>query len=312
MMLETSDIIDLRPEKNRVHPERPYHFMHEQERGMDGALKEVNTIFLTNSECPFKCVMCDLWKNTLENPVKQGDIPKQISYALQRLPEASVTKLYNSGNFFDRKAIPPADYHPIAELLSNSERVIIENHPKLCGDSCVEFKNMLAGNLEIAMGLETIHPEVLPKLNKKITKENFREASAFLAKYGIDSRAFILLNPPYLTDPAENINWTIKSTDFAFDCGVSACSIIPTRGGNGAMEKLRSEGQYVPPTMGALEEAFDQALNLKKGRVFVDLWDLEQFSDCSHCFDDRQNRLRKMNLTQQVYPRIKCEFCRND
>lgn len=311
-MLETSEIIDLRSTKNEVHPKRPYHFMHEQERGDDGDLKEVNAIFLTNSECPFKCVMCDLWKNTLENPVEPRDIPEQIAYAQERLPEADVTKLYNSGNFFDRKAIPAEDYQPIADLLSDSERVIIENHPKLCGDSCVEFNEMLNGDLEIAMGLETIHPEVLPKLNKQITTGDFKKATTFLSHHGIYSRAFILLNPPYLTNPEKNIYWTVKSVEFAFDCGVSACSIIPTRDGNGAMEKLRKDGHYIPPTIEALEKAFDQALNLNSGRVFVDLWDLGRFSTCGHCFEKRKNRLHKMNLDQKIYPRITCNYCGNE
>jgi radical SAM enzyme (TIGR01210 family) len=308
-MLKTSEIIALRPDRNKVHPDRPYHFLHEQEMGPDGRLKEVNTIFLTNSECPFKCVMCDLWKNTSENPVDEGDVPNQITYALDRLPDASVVKLYNSGNFFDRKAIPPADYPVIADQLSDYQRVIIENHPKLCGEACVDFQQMLNGQLEIAMGLETIHPDVLPKLNKQITKNNFQKAAQFLLDNGIDSRAFILLNPPYLTDQRENIDWTIKSVEYAFECGVSSCSIIPTREGNGAMEKLRKEGHYVPPTIGALEEAFDRALKLANGRVFADLWDLEQFSDCSHCFEKRKSRLDRMNLEQQIYLRIECAYC---
>lgn len=308
-MLNSSEIVDLRPERNKVQPDKPYDFLHEQETGPDGELKKVNTIFLTNSECPFKCVMCDLWKNTLENPVKPGDVPRQISYALKRLPHANVAKLYNSGNFFDRKAIPPKDYAAIAQLLSDYERVIIENHPKLCGPSCIKFSDLLNGDLEIAMGLETIHPKVLPKLNKQITKENFPKATEFLTANEITSRAFILLNPPFLTDPEENIEWTIRSVEFAFDCGVSACSIIPTRDGNGAMEKLRREGHYVPPTIEALEKSFERALNLKKGRVFADLWDLQRFSDCARCLEKRKKRMNRMNLEQRIYPRIKCDYC---
>src|SRR5699024_9169703 len=273
-MLDTPDIIALRPERNEVHPRRPYHYLHEQERGPGGELKEVNTLFLANSECPFKCVMCDLWKNTLKAPVRPGDVPAQISHALDRLPEASVGKLYNSGNFFDKKAIPPEDYPAIAELLGDYERVIIENHPKLCDASCLDFQRLLNGDLEIAMGLETVHPNVLPKLNKQITTQNFSEAADFLSRNDIASRAFILLNPPFLTDPRENIVWTVKSVEYALERGVSACSIIPTRSGNGAMDKLQREGLYVPPTIGALEEAFEQSLCLDAGgRVFVDVWD---------------------------------------
>lgn len=309
-MLDTSEIIDLRPRRNKVRPDRPYHFLHERERGPDGGLKEVNTVFLTNSECPFKCVMCDLWKNTLKEPVQPGDIPAQISHALRRLPQARVVKLYNNGNFFDRKAVPPEDYEAIARLLSGYERVVIENHPKLCGTGCLAFRQLLSGRLEIAMGLETIHPGVLPKLNKQITTENFAEAASFLAQNNIDTRAFILLNPPFLTDPAENITWAVKSVEFAFRCGVSACSIIPTRTGNGAMEKLQQEGHYVPPTIAALEQVFEQALRSDGGRVFVDLWDLKRFSECDHCFEERKQRLDQMNRKQQVSPPVQCPQCR--
>lgn len=309
-MLDTSEIIDLRPPRNKVRPDRPYHFLHEQERAPDGALKEVNAIFLSNSECPFKCVMCDLWKNTLKEPVQPGDIPAQISHALQRLPQARVVKLYNNGNFFDRKAVPPEDYEAVAGLLSGYERVIIENHPKLCGTGCLAFRQLLGGRLEIAMGLETIHPEVLPKLNKQITTDNFAEAASFLTQNNIDTRAFILLNPPFLTDPAENIAWAVKSVEFALHCGVSACSIIPTRTGNGAMEKLQQEGHYVPPTIAALEQVFEQTLRFNGGRIFVDLWDLNRFSKCDHCFEERKQRLDQMNLSQQIGRPIQCAHCR--
>ena len=298
---------EYRPSKDVMNPVRPYLWLHEEEVQGDGLLKSVNTIFLTNRECPFKCVMCDLWRHTLDEPTPKGAIPAQIEFALERLPDADVVKLYNSGNFFDGKAIPRSDYETIAELLSGYEHVIVENHPKLIGDFIPEFRDMLNGSFEIAMGLESIHHEVLPKLNKQITTENFKEATDYLVSNSISVRAFILLNPPFLTDPRENIEWCLKSVEFAFDCGASVCTVIPTRDGNGIMEKLRDEGQYVPPTLSALEEVLDRTMNLMKGRVFADLWDLEKFSDCDECFEDRKQRMQKMNLEQRVVLMVNCE-----
>jgi radical SAM enzyme (TIGR01210 family) len=251
--------------------------------------------------------MCDLWRHTLDEPTPAGAIPNQIEYPLNRLPSADIIKLYNSGNFFDGKAIPRNEYQKIAELLSDYEHIIIENHPKLIGSFIPEFRDMLHGSLEIAMGLETIHPKVLPKLNKQITKEDFFDATRFLIDEGIDVRAFILLNPPFLTDPEDNIDWTLKSVEFAFDCGCNDCSIIPVRDGNGIMEELRKKGDYVPLTLKALETVFNQALDLGKGRVFSDLWDLERFSDCNVCFENRKERLDEMNLTQNILPEINCQ-----
>ena len=71
-------ILARRPPRNPVSADRPYAFLVEPEAGTDGEPIDVATIFLTNRECPFRCLMCDLWKNTLESPVVPGQIPGQI------------------------------------------------------------------------------------------------------------------------------------------------------------------------------------------------------------------------------------------
>ena len=296
----------LRPARNLLNPDIPYHFLHEEEPGTNGELQKVNTIFLTGKECSFKCLMCDLWKNTLTGPSPPGAILKQIDYALSRLPAADTIKLYNNGNFFDHKAIPPADYPGITKRLQCYERVIVENHPRLCGESCVEFKRQLNGKLEIAMGIETIHPQVLPKLNKQLIPEDFKQAANFLRSNDIDVRAFILLNPPYLTNREENIKWVLRTVQFAFESGAQCCSIIATRSGNGIMEKLAEQGLYAAPSLNTLEDVFDTALSLKGGRVFVDTWDIGFLSNCPQCFQARRERLEMMNLYQLVYQRVSC------
>ena len=62
--------------------------------------------------------MCDLWKNTTNETVPVGSIPRQIEFALENLPTVQHIKLYNSGNFFDPRAIPVRDYQAIAAILS--------------------------------------------------------------------------------------------------------------------------------------------------------------------------------------------------
>jgi archaeosine synthase beta-subunit len=305
-MPDNGKIENLRSAKNLLNPEIPYQFLHEQEPDAEGNLHKVNTVFLTSKECSFKCLMCDLWKNTLNEPTKPGNIVKQIDFALARLPAADAIKLYNNGNFFDAKAIPPADYPAITDRLASYQRVIVENHPNLCSKACVQFNDNLSGKLEIAMGLETIHPDVLPRLNKQLTPADFRRAAALLRKNKIDVRAFVLLNPPYLTNKTENMKWVLNTIQFAFDCGAASCSIIPTRSGNGIMELLYKQGNYIPPSLGSLEEVFEKSLSLRQGLVFVDTWDIGFLSDCSVCFDARKKRLETMNLSQKKYQRVAC------
>jgi radical SAM enzyme (TIGR01210 family) len=282
-----------------VNPLRPYRFFAEDERSGEGEIVSVNTLFLTNRECPWRCVMCDLWKNTLTETVPLGAIPAQIEYALARLPSARQVKLYNSGSFFDPRAIPVADYPAIAAQLQSFERVIVESHPALVGADCLRFRDMIPGRLEVAMGLETVHPGILPRLNKHMTLEQFSRAAAQLRTNAIDLRAFILVQPPFLEE-AEAVHWAARSLDFAFDCGAKVATLIPTRGG----DKL--------PSIATLEASLEYGVGKAFGpaqRVFADLWDLEQFSTCPTCFQARSARLRQINLGQLIPPRFDCERC---
>lgn len=260
-------------------PHRAWQFFVEDEISARGVVGPVSTVFLTNRRCPWQCVMCDLWKNTLSETVPVGAIPAQIEHALAHLPAARDIKLYNSGSFFDPHAIPPEDYGAIAAMVQPFERTIVECHPALIGDECLRFRNMLPGRFEIAMGLETVDPEVLPKLNKGMTLDLFARAARFLRNNDIDLRVFILLQPPFMA-AADAVYWAERSLDFAFDCGATAATVIPTRGGD------------TPPSPEMLEASVRYGLALKRGRVFSDLWDMPQ-----SCV---RERLRAMNLTQQA------------
>lgn len=302
-------ILDRRPARALLNAREPYSYFVEDECGADGKPVPVATIFLTNRECPFCCVMCDLWKNTLPESVPIGAIPGQIDFALNRLPRARVIKLYNSGSFFDPRAIPVEDYGEIAARVRSFERVIVECHPAFIGSRCIEFRNLIAGQLEIAIGLETAHPETLEKLNKRMTLQQFAHAAEFLRMNKIDLRVFILVHPPFIA-AEDALHWAERSLDFAFDCGATAATLIPTRSGNGAMEALAAADAFRFPPMSALEAALDYGLNLNRGRVFADLWDLQPSAGCSRCFEYRIERLREMNLSQEITPPVQCDDCR--
>jgi archaeosine synthase beta-subunit len=185
--------------------------------------------------------------------------------------------------------------------------VIVENHPALVGDACLRFRDLLPGRLEIAMGLETAHPGVLAKLNKRMTLDQFSKAANFLRGHDIDVRVFVLVQPPYM-QPEEALDWARRSLDFAIESGATAATLIPTRGGNGAMELLMERGEFVPPALHTLESAMEYGLSRKAGRVFADLWGLRE--SCTHCHGQRAGRLQLMNLQQVVLEKISCVWCR--
>lgn len=294
-----------RGKKNRVDPDRPYHYFVEQECITPGTIDDVSTILLTNSECPFRCLMCDLWKNTTDKSVQAGAIPAQIHYALSRLPLTKHLKLYNSGSFFDPGAIPVDDYGEIARLVDHFETVIVESHPVFIGRNSLLFRDLLKPALQVAIGLETVHPEILPRLNKHMKLTDFEDAVRFLTSQGIATRAFVLLRPPFLSE-TEGVYWAKKSIDFAFRAGTESCCVIPVRSGNGALDELAEHNYFSQPHIKSLERVIEYGIRLKSGPVFADLWDIDRFSSCDKCLGMRKKRLINMNLNQIIYPQVNC------
>ncbi|HET6424927.1 MAG TPA: radical SAM protein [Planctomycetaceae bacterium] len=284
---------------------RAYHFFREQERSSTGVVEDVATVLLTNRECPFTCVFCDLWKHTLDNQTPRGAIVAQLQEALPRLLPASVIKLYNAGNFFDPQAIPPDDWPAIAGQVSAARVVIVENHPRLTDERVLRFQDLLSGRLEVALGLETAHAETLSRLNKQMTVADFERAAGWLRDHDCDVRAFIQLGLVGPTDE-DDLVWTIRSMKTAFAAGAQTVSVIPTRIGNGVMDDWRVAGHFCLPQLKSLYAVQQHGLALRAGRVFVDLWNVSEFADCSSCAPQQIVAMNTMNLTQQPVPWPEC------
>ncbi len=155
------------------------------------------------------------------------------------------------------------------------------------------------------MGLEVANASILARLNKGMTIADFARAAEYLRRSEIDVRAFVLVQPPFVR-PEGAVEMARRTLDFAQACGAQVCSLLPTRGGNGALDALAVQGEFTPPRLETLEEVFDRALKRRRSRVFADLWELERFSDCPKCFQARRNRLARMNRTQKIEPRVAC------
>lgn len=309
----TAWILAQRPPRTaKPDPLVPHGVFLERERLASGEIAGSGVVLLTNRECPWRCVMCDLWKGMTAETVPIGAVSRQIGLAVAAWAAAGSlpqqVKLYNSGSFFDTAAIPEADYAPIARHLAFARHVVVESHPLLVGERTRVLRDLLDGTLEVAIGLETAHPDVLEKLNKKFDLAQFARAAAFLRAEGVALRAFILVNPPFL-GAEDGVGWAVRSAEFAFTCGASAVALIPTRGGNGAMERLRESGEWSPPTLAMLEAAQRRALALGGGRVFADTWDLAPFAACPACAMARVERLEAVNLAQKDLAPVKCGAC---
>jgi len=301
-------ILERRSPKRALDPNRAYASVWEEEPDASGAPLSTAVLFLTNRECPFRCAMCDLWMHTLDATLAPGAIPRQIAQGLAGLPRAAQVKLYNAGSFFDPRAIPPDDDAAIAGLVGAYSRVIVEAHPAFLrgvhAERCLRFRDRLRGRLEVAVGLETAEPATLERLNKRMTLDDVAQAAGFLRQHDIDLRVFVLLHPPFIP-AADAVEWACRSVDLAAAHGAVACTVIPTRGGNGAMEALDAAGSPRRRVLADLERVLEYGLATAKAmRVFADLWDVDRLAGC-RCAP-RVERLRSMNREQRVPPPVVC------
>jgi radical SAM enzyme (TIGR01210 family) len=300
----------LRPAKPFVDPWRAHGHIVEEERRPSGVVERTATIFLAGAECAFTCSFCDLWRYTIDGPTPRGALPAQLETSLAGLEVASIQriKLYNASNFFDRRAVPADDLPRIIDLCAPFAGVTVESHAKTVQTGAAEFAGRLSGRLEVAMGLETIHPSAATILNKRLDLEQFDRAVDFLVERGIDVRVFVLLGAPGVPS-GETVEWTVRSVEHAARRGAAIVSIIPVRGGNGEMERLQSIGEFTPPTLQQLELALDHSLGQARTTVTADLWDVERLVACAVCQGQRVERMCRVNLTGAREPSVVCSAC---
>lgn len=309
----TAWIRGLRPPRRPRDLASAYGSFVEEEPDGRGATVRVGTLLLTDRECPFTCLMCDLWRDTVTGPVPEGALPAQVRAALATLPAPPVprVKLYNAGSFFDAAAVPPGDHPALAALLAPFEVTTVECHPSLVGPAALAFARRLPGRLELALGLETVHPHVLPRLNKRMTVESFLAAAALARGGGLLLRVFVLVGLPFVSRD-ESLDAARRTVDVALGAGAGVVSLIPLRSGNGALDALEARGELQRPTLEMLERTHAHALAAAAacGAVaLADTWDLHGLGACPVCRTERIERLRRSSLAQRRLPDVTCGAC---
>src|SRR5690606_32560931 len=130
-----STVAALRPALDRTHdPWRAHGIAIDDEPDEKGQVVRAATVFLTGGECPWQCVMCDLWQYTTTTPTPPGAIAAQVATAMRDISArggADHIKLYNAGSFFDPRAVPDADVPAVVDATRGASRVIVESHPAL-------------------------------------------------------------------------------------------------------------------------------------------------------------------------------------
>ena len=210
------------------------------------------------------CSMCGYSKDTLGRSATKDELAEQLARALARYRDEPYVKVYTSGSFLDDREVDPASRTAIVSAFSGrARRFLFETLPEFVRpEEMSPLKTAFAGELEVALGLESTDPTVLGRfVNKGSSPAEYLAAADRLASLGVRRKAYLLLKPPYLTE-SEAVADVVRSVREAaahFD----SISVNPVHIQNGTVvEWLYHRGRYRPPWLWSLVDV------LKEGAAF--------------------------------------------
>ena len=271
----------------------------------DGRARSILTVYLRNGACPIACVYCALYRGMDARPATGEEIAVQIASARARHEGIAGIKLYNASSFFEPASIVPseAELRAIASEVAGLDLVVVEARSENAARA-PELARRLDGRLEVAIGMEAADDELLALWNKPTSTASFRKAARLLAANGILLRAFVLVQPPFVSG-REARELAIRSVEEAAAAGARLVSLLPVVSRHAPMEKLRRAGMFSEVSL----DLYFEIVSACRGRgpaIVAETEALAALPGCRHCRDRRIAALLALNETGEL-PAVDCE-----
>jgi archaeosine synthase beta-subunit len=184
------------------------------------------------------CSMCPIPNEAfygLRLTLTAEDFVKQFYAAFRSdsLDSYQLISVYNSGNWFANREIPPLARQRMYQAIARShcEGVMVESLPQFITPQVMEEARTHLGKkrLIVAIGLQSADDTVRNVcVNTTCTREQFERATRLLEEYGYTARAYLMVKPPFLTE-REAVDDTVASIRYVAELGYEDVSICPTR-----------------------------------------------------------------------------------
>ncbi|MFW6196183.1 MAG: archaeosine biosynthesis radical SAM protein RaSEA [Thermoplasmatota archaeon] len=266
-----------------------------------GEVRDVFSVIFRTRGCSWAylggCSMCGYYTDT--NPdIKDEDLEKQISEALERYDDQPIVKIYTSGSFFDEREVSNSITEKILDSF-DTEKTLIESRPEFITKKKLKNFSELTNKLEVAIGLESANDFVLKRcINKGFTFEGYKRAAERVKENDALLRTYLLLKPPFLTE-SEAIQDTLESIDKVTDLS-DIISINPVNVQRGSLiEHLWYKNVYRPPWLWSLVEVLKKSrLDTKLVSSKAGLGSDRGTHNCGECDDEIIDKIDQFNISQ--------------
>ncbi len=176
------------------------------------------TFILKSGKCSWgSCIYCGYGK--IEGYAPTADnVKRDLDKFFEHIgKDITQVKVFGSGSFLDEKQFPQESRKYLIELCKEKgiNNVLFESRPEFITDKTLkDFKDI---NFTVAVGLEVADNDILKKMKKGSTKEQFKKAAEIIKKNKGKVRTYLLVNTPYTDDIQksldESIKFSIKDSD---------------------------------------------------------------------------------------------------
>jgi hypothetical protein len=240
-------------------PDRPVNLWSEPE-ALHGTRVPAFVVILRTRGCYWAdlkgCSMCGYAKDTLGRSATPEEIAAQIEIARGAYRGQPYVKVYTSGSFLDDREVDPESRRRLLSSFDgHARRVLFETLPEFAtAEQLQPLIETFAGEIEVALGLESTQPDVLGRLiNKGSSPQEYLAAAARVRGLGLKTKGYLLLKPPYLTEEeaVADVLTSIRTARASFD----TLSVNPVHIQNGTVvEWLFRRGRFRPPWLWSVAE----------------------------------------------------------
>jgi len=314
---------DIRAERTETYdPHEPTRVWIDEDNTPDDVYQSL-TIILNTGGCRWAraggCTMCGYVAESVEGgSVTHAALMEQIEACLEHEREnaeekSGLIKIYTSGSFLDEREVAAESRQAIAETFADRERIVVESLPDFVEEERVDDFTDVGLETDVAVGLETATDRVRhDAVNKYFDFADFEAACAAAENAGAGVKAYLLLKPPFLSEP-EAVEDMISSIRRCADVdGCHTVSMNPCNVQRYTMvDELFFEGGYRPPWLWSVAHVLEETADT--GAIVVSD-PVGHGSDrgahnCTKCDENVQTAIKDFDLRQDpsVFEQVACE-----